>query len=273
MLQFLLNNATLLIFLLPVLVSGLNWLSRKLKEQAELKRLQQERERLRLEALRTGRFDEAAALAARPTPQAAAAAAAEAAEQQRREQLAELAARRQRQLEELRRQRQAALQQAAQRQAGGVGTPPAVPGRVATPGHAGAAASPAAAADLQRRRAEAQARLRARQEELARQQRERQDRDQAESRRRAAAEQRRRDAESARLEAPVIARDVIESTEIGGGGLVAMPRPAQQGRVGGLPGFGSSLQRRVTPAELRRGIVLAEVLNPPVALRGDAAAP
>lgn len=107
------NNQHLIQLLIIVALtglSGLGWLVRRLQEQAALRRAEQERERRRLESLRTGRPVEEDA--PRALPQAAA-----------RRQLEELAQRRAAQLQELRR-----LQQARQRAGAGLSLPVRTPG-------------------------------------------------------------------------------------------------------------------------------------------------
>jgi hypothetical protein len=93
--------------------SLLNWLVRKLREQAELKKIEAERRRREVEALRTGRGG------GEPSPTAVAEARQEGAatqsDAQARARLEELAARRRAQLEELRRRQQ-------QRRTGATGT-------------------------------------------------------------------------------------------------------------------------------------------------------
>lgn len=79
--QYITNNINLLFVVAVVGFSVLSWVVRKLKEQAMLRQQQQLRERMRLEALRTGRSP------AEPQPQAAPQPSPE-------QRLAELAARR-----------------------------------------------------------------------------------------------------------------------------------------------------------------------------------
>src|SRR5690606_7303689 len=120
------------------------------------------------------------------------------------------------------------------------------------------------AQDLKRRRAEAQARLRARQEELARQHREEEARRQELARIARAAHAQHRPGDAARPN-----EDVIQQSEIGGGRLI--PVAPSAGRAA-MPGSGRAALS-LEPGEIRRAIVLSEVLGPPVAVRALDQAP
>lgn len=111
-LQFLLNNAQFLLFILVFLAPMFAAVWRWVETQRERRRLQTELERRRLEALRTGRVEGASS----PASGSAAAAPAPAPTGPTRE---EVAARRQREMQERLRQR---LEQ--QRRAGSPGAPP-----------------------------------------------------------------------------------------------------------------------------------------------------
>lgn len=102
----------IIVFLLSL--SGIGWLARKLQEQAELKRQRETRKRIEEEILRTGRDPREQDRSRALTPE------------QRR--MREIAARRQAQLEELRRRRTARQQQPTQRTQTGGRTPPVVMG-------------------------------------------------------------------------------------------------------------------------------------------------
>lgn len=122
----------ILIPVLFVLGPVLGQIIKKINEQAELRRIEMERQRIRDEMLRTGRAPaeaqsrESTRSAPRPTPQGGAAA---------RTNLEEIAKRRQAQLEELRRRQQAARAQASARPTPARPVPPTAPGRPGPQAH------------------------------------------------------------------------------------------------------------------------------------------
>lgn len=130
--QWILNNLGAVFIAIMIGSSFFGWLAKQLKEQAELKRIETEKNRRRQEALRTGRDPDAeeaaqrkraAEAAARAQIQAQAQAQAQARSQAGgppgpssagRTRLEEIAARRQAQLEELRRRRAEQLARSGQ---------------------------------------------------------------------------------------------------------------------------------------------------------------
>lgn len=103
------NNLQLIIFLVVIGFSALQWIARKLQEQAAIKKAQEARARARLEALRTGRPDTSDDESSPPTSPDDAV----------RDRLQELAERRRRQIEAMRRQQGQSTQTA--------GSPPGTP--------------------------------------------------------------------------------------------------------------------------------------------------
>ncbi len=150
--NWLLNNAQILIFLVIIGSSVFGWVFKQLKEQAELKRIENERQRRKLEELRTGRVDEpdrpipaqtrvpTPRTSSQTTPQPTQASRTSSAGQTR---LEEIAARRQAQLAELRRRR---AEQLAKARSGGSqpqSPPTSQPGRQPPRQPAGPAQRPA----------------------------------------------------------------------------------------------------------------------------------
>lgn len=224
------------IFLGVVLLGGVfKWVIQMLQEQAAQKRAQEREERARLEALRTGR-----AANQGPAPIAADPAASSA---QRR--LQELAERRRRQLEELK------AKQAASR----APEPSAVSRPVpATPIPQSAPKAPEPARATEQRRQEAARRLeRQRAEANRRKEAERRAAAMEESSRRVAEEHAR---ERARVEAARQANEIAAA---------AQPHTTQPVSVASRPTplrFG-----KLRGADLRRAVILQELLSPPVSAR------
>lgn len=285
----------LILILMVVGSSAVSWIVKTLMKQAEKRRVQVDQDRQRQEALRTGRNLGALESPAPVSPGQRPSAPAPAAKTPE-ERLRDLMLERQRRIEELRRRAQAEAQARAGAQgqtgvparagaqvrtgvpgqarprpqggppgqgemviigpdglprrvrvptAGGAGARPAQAGHAGPAGQVGQARSGGNAAADEKRRVERIARQKAEQE-VAR-----------------VAARAREDAEQARLEqqtAASLAAEARQSLVIPGGPTTA--RGAARDRA--IP-----LAAMTTPGDLRRAIVLSEILSPPKALRGE----
>ncbi|MCC6428435.1 MAG: hypothetical protein IT435_16655 [Phycisphaerales bacterium] len=273
----------LLIIVLFVGASGIGWVLRKVGEQAQKRAMEQEIQRRRLEALRTGK--DVSEIPAEPTA---------ATEQPGRPAPAgspmDIAQRRRLQLEELRRRQ-------AQRTRGSVGTPsvPGAPSRprpVPLPGGSGptvptvrspsqqpqrGAARPSAPSPSRRPGTQSSADA-ARREAIQRQQ-ERARRKIEEQARQQAAEARRREQTLAESESSThrLVQDVSPTegayafnpqavaspaSAATGGARVVPPRTGDRRARGALLGG-----KELNAQEARRALVLSEILSPPLSLR------
>lgn len=279
----------LILILMVVGSSAVSWIVKTLMKQAEKRRGQVEQERRRQEALRTGRnlgaLESPAPASLGPQPGAPSPAA-----KTPEERLRDLMLERQRRIEELRRRAQAEAQAraGAQGQTGaparagaqvrtgvpgqtrpkpqggpaGQGEmviigPDGLPRRVRVPASGGAGVRPAQAGATGQVRSggNAAADEKRRVERIARQK--------AEQETARVAARAREDAEQARLEqqtAASMAAEARQSLVIPGGPTTA--RGAARDRA--IP-----LAAVTTPGDLRRAIVLSEILSPPKALRGE----
>lgn len=256
----------IILILMVVGSSVASWIVKTLKEQSEARRAQASVERARESALRTGRNLEAL----EDQPVATPASDRKNAEERLREIMIE----RQRRIDELRRRAQAEAQARARsqppgpgRRAGSVASRPAPPTQSGPPGQGDVVIigpdgeprrvrgqAPAAPAARQRMGGGAAADERVRQERQARQ---RAEQDRARDAARA-----KEDAEQAVLErqtAASMAAEARRAVVIPGG--IAKSGPQREGVL--------SLSGVVSPSELRRAIVLNEVLSAPRALRAD----
>lgn len=279
----------LILILMVVGSSAVSWIVKTLMKQAEKRRGQVEQERRRQEALRTGRnlgaLESPSPASLGPQPGAPSPAA-----KTPEERLRDLMLERQRRIEELRRRAQAEAQAraGAQGQTGaparagaqvrtgvpgqtrpkpqggpaGQGEmviigPDGLPRRVRVPASGGAGVRPAQAGATGQVRSggNAAADEKRRVERIARQK--------AEQETARVAARAREDAEQARLEqqtAASMAAEARQSLVIPGGPTTA--RGAARDRA--IP-----LAAVTTPGDLRRAIVLSEILSPPKALRGE----
>lgn len=279
----------LILILMVVGSSAVSWIVKTLMKQAEKRRGQVEQERRRQEALRTGRnlgaLESPAPASLGPQPGAPSPAA-----KTPEERLRDLMLERQRRIEELRRRAQAEAQARAGAQ-GQTGAPAragaqvrtGVPGqtrpkpqggpagqgemviigpdglprrvRVPASGGAGVRSAQAGATGQVRSGGNAAADEKRRVERIARQK--------AEQETARVAARAREDAEQARLEqqtAASMAAEARQSLVIPGGPTTARG----EARDRAIP-----LAAVTTPGDLRRAIVLSEILSPPKALRGE----
>lgn len=281
------NKIELILFLLIIGSSAIGWIVRKLKEQAQIRQSQQALERQRLDALRTGRNLESIQGAPGATsPLGAQEQAASRPAPQRpltpEQRLQEIMLERQRRLEELRR-RAAAQAQAGSAQSGS-------PARVPVDARARAQMQIQAQREAQARAAKARAEQQARAGQSRgqptrtaqgrpgdardtgyigeRQRREQIARARAEEERKGAIARSKQDA-AERRERQQRARAELEAAAVADAARGAMPVPSGP-RVGGA-GASSVIASAgaLSAAELRRAIVMNEILGPPRSLRDD----
>jgi hypothetical protein len=239
--------AVLIAFAVPTLARIL----KKLAEQAQKREAALRRERERLEQLRTGRVAEPQA--AEPAPSA-------------RATLEEMAAKRRAQIEELRRRRQAqvsggptVLTTSTVRQAPAQARGPSAARTWGIPSPAAGRSEPVPSAEQRDRllaRQQAEARNRA-QKDQARRERER-----------TRQEQQQRVIDQSRDRAPKMTRQAAVAAAAA---AVATPEAAATAKVeaAAIIAVARPLRRKITPTkdDLRRAIIMQEVLAPPLGLR------
>ncbi len=256
--NWLLNNAQILIFLVIIGSSVFGWIFKQLREQAELKRIEHERERRKLEQLRTGRVDEPdrpiAAQTRVSTPQAPSPSpAAPTTTGAGRVRLEEIAARRQAQLAELRRRR---AEQLARAQSGGQSVPPQAQ-RQAQPGRQ-PAARPAPAQPAARPPVARQPRGKISRAPLSQGNPPRAPQAPMPSRRRRAKDQPVHESvEQHHLDVSIDDRHLEASFGSGAGSRPAAKSPA------------GDLRAMLQGSHIRDAILLSEILAPPVTMRKD----
>ncbi|MBX3317881.1 MAG: hypothetical protein KF902_13585 [Phycisphaeraceae bacterium] len=281
------SKIELILFLLIIGSSAIGWIVRKLKEQAHIRQTQQALERQRLDALRTGRNLESmqgapGAISPMGSQEQASVRNAPPRPLTPEQRLQEIMLERQRRLEELRR-RAAAQAQAGSAQSGSAGRAP-------VDARARAQMQIQAQREAQARAAKARAEQQARAGQSRgqpartaqgrpvdardtgfideRQRREQIARSRAEEERKGAIARSKQDA-AERRERQQRARAELEAAAVADAARGATPVPAGP-RVGGS-GASSVIvgAAALSPAELRRAIVMNEILSPPRSLRDD----